>query len=683
MVMLRLGTAALLGTARHAAASSRTVLRLISASSLSLSHSPNVSQASYLHLPHSRSTFGDGKHSFITQNIRWMSSATATDISDRVLKLRELMQSPKYNVNAFVIPSEDAHQSEYVADCDERRAYISGFTGSAGLAVVSLDSAALFTDGRYFLQASQQLNSQWTLMKSGLPDVPTWQEYLVKNLPPGSRIGIDPLVFTATDAINLEKELSKFGSSLVPVPNLVDLIWTDRPSRPARKLMTLTTATTGKTHTEKIAQLRQELDRKSVAGCVLSGLDEIAWLFNMRGLDVHCNPVFFAYAIVTQDTVSLYLQEESVSKEVKEHLGSEAQIKSYEAVYGDLKSLSKKLKDDSNNKKKFLLGTRTNLALSVALGKENAVEMRSPVIDAKAIKNETELKGIRQCHLRDAAAVINYFAWLEDQLLRGSKVDEADGAEQLQKFRAEQKGFVGLSFDTISSTGANGAIIHYKPEKPAAAVIDPKLVYLCDSGGQYLDGTTDITRTLHFQTPTAHERRCFTRVLQGHIAIDSAVFPDGTTGYNLDILSRRALWSDGLDFRHGTGHGVGAFLNVHEGPHGCGPRLAYNEVPLVPGMTLTNEPGYYEDGQFGIRIENVLLVRKAKTKHQFGGKEYYGFEHVTFVPIQTKMIQKSLLSNEEIDWINRYHTECLEKVESYLEKGSLGYQWLKREAIPI
>ncbi|KAF9358009.1 hypothetical protein BGX26_002649 [Mortierella sp. AD094] len=667
MTLLRLGTAAFLGTAHRATTTSiRATLRFTLTRSIHLLHSPNVSHASFLHAPQFRSAYSL-THRGLTQNIRWMSSATATNTSDRVSKLRELMQSPEYNVNAFVIPSEDAHQSEYVAECDERRAYISGFTGSAGLAVVSLDSAALFTDGRYFLQASQQLDSNWTLMKSGLPNVPTWQEYLVK----------------VADATKLEKELSKLGSSLVPVPNLVDLIWTNRPKRPAHKLLTLSTATTGRTHTEKIAQLRQELEKRAVAGCVVSGLDEIAWLFNMRGSDVHCNPVFFAYAIVTQDTVSLYLQDKSVSKEVREHLGSGVQIKPYESVYEDLRIFSEKLKGDGDNKKKVLLGTRTNLALSVALGKENTVEARSPVTDAKAIKNDTELEGMRQCHLRDAAAVINYFAWLEGQLGTDSRLDEADGAEQLLKFRAEQKGFVGLSFDTISSTGANGAIIHYKPEKPAASVIDPKLVYLCDSGGQYLDGTTDITRTWHFQTPTAHEKRCFTRVLQGHIAIDSAIFPDGTTGYNLDILSRRALWSDGLDFRHGTGHGVGAFLNVHEGPHGCGPRPAYNEVPLVPGMTLTNEPGYYEDGKFGIRIENVLLVRKAKTKHHFGGKEYYGFEHITFVPIQTKMIEKSLLSSAEIDWINRYHAECLEKVEPYLEKGSLGYKWLKREAISI
>ncbi|KAF9576450.1 hypothetical protein EC968_008745 [Mortierella alpina] len=612
-----------------------------------------------------------------------MSSAAAasTNTTDRIRQLRALMQDPAYNVTAFVVPSEDAHQSEYVAECDERRAFISGFNGSAGLAVISLHSAALFTDGRYFLQASQQLDSNWTLMKSGLPDVPTWQEYLVKNLPAGSRIGIDPLVFTATDANKLETELARVGSSLVPVPNLIDKIWDRRPPRPANQLMTLSIATTGRSHTEKIQQLRRDLEKRDdVLGCVVSGLDEVAWLFNLRGSDVHCNPVFFAYAIVTRENAHLYLQDQAVSDEVRQHLGKDVMVRPYELIFGDLKAMSTTL---TRKKQKMLLGTRSNLALAVALGQENTIEVRSPVTDAKAIKNEAELKGIRQCHLRDAAAVINYFAWLEDKLSKGAELDEADGADQLQRFRAEQVGFFGPSFDTISSTGPNGAIIHYKPEKPTAARINPDQVYLCDSGGQYLDGTTDITRTLHFKTPKEHEKRCFTRVLQGHIALDSAIFPEGTSGYILDAFSRRALWSDGLDFRHGTGHGVGAFLNVHEGPHGCGTRIAFNEVPLVPGMTLTNEPGYYEEGQFGIRIENVLLVRKVPTKHRFGGKAYYGFEHVTFVPIQTKMIERSLLSREEVEWLNRYHEECLEKVTPFLKPGSLGMEWLKREAVSI
>ncbi|KAF9292260.1 hypothetical protein BGZ68_009099 [Mortierella alpina] len=605
--------------------------------------------------------------------------SAATNTTARVQKLRALMQ--EHNVTAFVVPSEDAHQSEYVAECDERRSYISGFTGSAGLAVVSLESAALFTDGRYFLQASQQLDSNWTLMKSGLPEVPTWQEYLVKNLPAGSRIGIDPNVFTATDAYKLEADLAKVGSSLVPTTdNLVDLIWEGRPARPASKLMTLSPKTTGRTHTEKIQQLRKDLEKKGVAGFVVSGLDEIAWLFNLRGSDVHCNPVFFSYAIVTPNYVNLYLQEKSVSPEAREHLGAEVTIRPYETIFEDLRAMAPSLKE---NNQKMLLGSRTNLAMAVALGKENTVEARSPVTDAKAIKNETECEGMRQCHLRDSAALINYFAWLEDQLAQGKELDEADGAERLEQFRAAQSGFVGLSFDTISSTGPNGAIIHYKPEKPNAARINPDLVYLCDSGGQYIDGTTDVTRTLHFKTPNAFEKRCFTRVLQGHIAIDSAVFPDGTSGYLLDILARRALWADGLDFRHGTGHGVGAFLNVHEGPHGCGTRIAYNDIPLVPGMTLTNEPGYYEDGKFGIRIENVMLVRKVDTPNNFGGRNYYGFEHVTLVPMQLKMIDRSLLTHVEIEWINAYHAECLQKVSPFLEKDSPGLKWLQREAVSL
>ncbi|KAF9364703.1 hypothetical protein BGX34_000724 [Mortierella sp. NVP85] len=605
---------------------------------------------------------------------------TATNTTARVQKLRELMQLPEHNVTAFVVPSEDAHQSEYVAACDERRSFISGFTGSAGLAIVSLDTAVLFTDGRYFLQASQQLDSNWTLMKSGLPGVPTWQDYLVKNLPAGSRIGIDPNVFTATDAKKLEADLAKVGSSLVPIPNLVDLVWEDRPARPASKLKVLTTKTTGRTHTEKIQQLRQDLEKKGVAGFVVSALDDAAWLFNLRGSDVHCNPVFFSYAIVTPEYVKLYLQEKSVSQEVINHLGPEVILRPYETLFDDLRDLAPILQA---NKQKFLLGTRTNLALAVALGKGNTIEARSPVTDAKAIKNDAELEGMRQCHLRDSAALISYFAWLEEQLANGVELDEADGAARLEQFRAEQAGFVGLSFDTISSTGPNGAIIHYKPEKPTAARINADLVYLCDSGGQYIDGTTDVTRTLHFRTPSAHEKRCFTRVLQGHIAIDTAVFPDGTSGYLLDILARRALWADGLDFRHGTGHGVGAFLNVHEGPHGCGTRIAYNDIPLVPGMTLTNEPGYYEDGAFGIRIENIMLVRKVETPHNFGGRGYYGFEHVTLVPIQLKMIDRSLLTHLEIEWINAYHAECLAKVSPFLPKDSPGLKWLQREAASL
>ncbi|KAF9405245.1 hypothetical protein BGZ94_003674, partial [Podila epigama] len=463
------------------------------------------------------------------------------------------------------------------------------------------------------------------------------------------------------DALRLEKDLDKIGSKLVPVPNLVDRIWRCRPRRPANPLRILSTKTTGMTHTEKIVQLRKVLEQHDVAGFVVSGLDEIAWLFNIRGSDVHCNPVFFAYAIVTPSNVDLFLQPESVSENVREFLGPTVTIQAYDDFYDHLRRLSSTLQQEG---KQMMLGSRTNLAMALCLGIKNTIEVRSPLIDAKAIKNNAELSGMRQCHLRDAAAMINYFAWLEDALGKGIVLDEVEAADQLHRFRSQQEGFVGPSFDTISSTGANGAIIHYKPEKQTAARIDSDLVYLCDSGGQYVDGTTDITRTLHFGTPSYHEKRCFTRVLQGHIAIDSAIFPEGTTGYHLDILSRRALWSDGLDFNHGTGHGVGAFLNVHEGPQGCGARPSFNEVPLKPGMTLTNEPGYYEPGQFGIRIENVLLLKEVETRHRFEGRKFFGFEHITFVPIQVKMVDTTLLSPFEVDWINKYHTELSELFSS-------------------
>ncbi|CAG8728850.1 11662_t:CDS:2, partial [Acaulospora morrowiae] len=396
--------------------------------------------------------------------------------------------------------------------------------------------------------------------------------------------------------------------------------------------------------------------------------------------DVKFNPVFFAYALITGSDVVLYIEEIKLSKEVKDHLGPDVKYRPYNAIFDDLQKLSETLKSENQ---KLLISTRTSYALAKAAGEGNVEETRSPLAEAKAIKNEVELEGMRQCHLRDAAAVINYFAWLEEQLAEGKVFNEIDGSNRLEKFRAEQSDFVGLSFDTISASGPNGAIIHYKPEPETCAVIDPKLLYLCDSGGQYKDGTTDVTRTVHFGTPTEQEKRAFTRVLQGHISIDRAIFPKNTTGFLLDVLARAALWRDGLDYLHGTGHGVGCFLNVHEGPQGIGTRIAFNDVPLQVGMTVTNEPGYYEDGKFGIRIETVLLVREVKTPNNFGDRGYLGFEHITFVPIQTKLIDTNLLNPTEHKWINDFNAECLKKVGPLLKPDSPGLRWLERETAPL
>ncbi|CDH55410.1 creatinase aminopeptidase [Lichtheimia corymbifera JMRC:FSU:9682] len=606
----------------------------------------------------------------------------AVHTGDRLAALRAQMKSQEYNVDAFLIPSEDSHQSEYIADCDKRRHWISGFTGSAGFAIVSTHEAALFTDGRYFLQASEQLDSNWTLMKQGLPGVPTWQEYLVKNLPAGSRIGVDPKLITASDARQLSSSLSTVGSSLVVIhDNLVDKAWgAERPSAPKDHVIVHPITFAGKSHADKLEDLRKYIVEKGAYGVVVSALDEVAWLFNLRGSDVECNPVFYSYAIISKADAVLYVDPAKVPDAVKEHLGSHVILKPYDAIFDDLRKLSETL---GASGEKLIANSKTSLAVEVAAGKDNIQEERSFINDAKAIKNEAELKGMRDCHLRDAAALVHYFAWLENQLKAGTKLDEVDGADKLESFRAQQADYVGLSFDTISSTGENGAIIHYKPEKETCKVIDIKQIYLCDSGGQYKDGTTDVTRTYHFGEPTAYEKRCFTRVLQGHIAVDSAVFPQGTTGFLLDPFARHALWKDGLDFRHGTGHGVGSFLNVHEGPQGIGVRIAYNDTPLAVGMTVTDEPGYYEDGKFGIRIENVLIVRKADTPHNFGDRGYLGFEHVTLVPIGLNLIDKELLSPDEKKWVNDYHAECLAKIGPLVASDPDAVAWLKRETTPI
>ncbi|KAJ1979820.1 hypothetical protein H4R35_001359 [Dimargaris xerosporica] len=615
-------------------------------------------------------------------------SATAKKVvptGDRLAALRAQMTAKDLNLHAYIVPSEDAHQSEYIAACDGRRAYISGFDGSAGCAVVGLETAAMFTDGRYFLQASQQMDSHWTLMKQGMPGIPTWQQYLCSEFPKGSRIGVDPKLIAAAEVSKLRDRLAVVESELVPIPhNLVDQVWTDRPAPPREQVFVLPTKYAGQAYDDKMAQIRQFLADKEAYGFIVSALDEIAWLFNLRGSDIPFNPVFFSYALVTQDRVVLYMDAAKLTTEAQSHLAAMVTLKPYAAVFEDVSQTSLTAQQA---KMPLLAGQGASWALVQAAGESSIETVVSPVLNAKAIKNATELEGMRQAHIRDAAALVSYFAWLEDQLVfqgQDGKISETEGAEKLAQFRAQQDLNVGLSFDTISSIGANGAIIHYKPEHGSDAMINLREVYLCDSGGQYYDGTTDVTRTLHFGTPSAWERECFTRVLQGHIALDVAVFPKGTSGYLLDPLARRPLWAVGLDYRHGTGHGVGSFLNVHEGPHGIGTRASYNAVPLAAGMTVTNEPGYYEDGKFGIRIENVLLVKDADTQHNFGDKGYLGFENLTMVPMQRKMIVSSMLSEQERNWVNQYHQECLTKVGPLLQqKNPLAYQWLVRETAPL
>lgn len=604
------------------------------------------------------------------------------DTTERLAKLRELLKKPENNVKAFFVPSEDQHFSEYPAHSDERRAFISGFNGSAGCAIITLRDAFLFTDGRYFLQASEQLDSNWKLMKQGLPDVPTWQEFLSKHLEQGTRIGIDPTLISAVDAESLKKSLEPRGSELVSLQkNPVDIVWgKDRPPCPHNDVFPLDVKYAGETFQSKLQRLREEITKKKAVASVITLLDEVAWLFNLRGTDIDFNPVFFAYAVVTPTEAILFMNDAQDQHSIKTFLGSDVEIRSYESFIPALRQLTTTL--GANKEKPMLLGDKTSLAVVEAIGQENSILIPSPVAAMKAIKNETEIEGFRKCHIRDGAALTRYFAWLEEQLNDGVELNESQAASKLEEFRSELALFRGLSFTTISSTGPNAAVIHYSPDPDNCAIIRKDQIYLCDSGGQYLDGTTDVTRTLHFGTPTNEEKRAFTRVLQGHISIDTAIFPTGTSGYIIDSFARRALWQEGWDYRHGTGHGVGHFLNVHEGPQGIGTRIAYNSTSLKVGMTVSNEPGYYADGRYGIRTESVVIVQEANTPNNFGNG-YLCFEHVTMCPIQTKLIDFSLLTAQEKGWLNSYHAETLEKVGPLLRNDLRALQWLERECSPV
>eukprot|EP00884_Botryococcus_braunii_P009047 jgi/Botrbrau1/18143/Bobra.53_1s0015.2 len=640
---------------------------------------------------------------------------------ERVEALREQMRLADggRGVDAYIIPSEDPHMSEYPTDCDARRAFISRFTGSAGTVVVTATEALLWTDGRYFLQAEKELGPGWTLMRSGTPACPEIPEWLAEHIPEGGRVGIDPFLHTIEGAKKLEDKLKQAGRSVMPLMegNLVDKVWGKaRPLAPSAKVRVHPLKFAGESVLDKLAKLHKQMQEAKVGALLVTALDEVAWLLNLRGSDVSYNPVFTAYAIVRPDSTTLYIDPAKLTDEVHVHLEETGvETKDYGAMVGDVKAIAaagvRMWADPTKVSFALLQAANEGAAAGPASppsprGKksspppakrkrgENApagveeapkpgaafLERASPVTAAKAIKNEAELAGMREAHLRDAVALAQTLLWVEQQAAAGVELDEVKLDEYLTGRRAEQEGFIEPSFPTIAGAGPNGAIIHYRAEAPTAAPITSSTLLLVDSGGQYDCGTTDVTRTIHLGTPTAHQKMCFTRVLQGHIALDAAVFPEGTPGLALDTLARSALWSEGLNYRHGTGHGVGAALNVHEGPHSISTRY-YITTPLEAGMIVSNEPGYYEDGAFGIRIENLLAIREAATPFRFGGQSYFCFDRLTLCPIQRKMIDIELLSKKEIDWINAYHAEVWEKVSPRLSGEVL--EWLKSNTAPI
>ncbi|CAI0460071.1 unnamed protein product [Linum tenue] len=658
---------------------------------------------------------------------RQKGSSDSSEPDDKKLRaLRQLFSKPAIGIDAYVIPSQDAHQSEFIAECYMRRGFISGFTGSAGTAVVTKDKAALWTDGRYFLQAEKQLNSSWILMRAGNLGVPTASEWLNDVLAPGAKVAIDPVsnfvsnfdalnwlqqfLFSFDAAEELKDDIAKKNHELVYLydVNLVDEIWKySRPDPPNAPIRVHELKYAGVDVASKLSSLRSQLAGAGCSAIVVSMLDEIAWLLNLRGGDVPHSPVMYAYLVVTMDDAKLFVDSSKVTPEVLIHLkNAGVELRPYGSILSEIESLALKgtelwLDPSSINAaivntykaagEKHLEGLRTkgngkSQNRDVSNGSSGQswgparVYRASPISLAKAVKNASELEGMRNAHLRDAAALAQFWTWLEDEIHEGAKLTEVDVSDKLLEFRKKQDGFIDTSFDTISGSGANGAIIHYTPEPGNCSIVDPKKLFLLDSGAQYIDGTTDITRTVHFGEPTAHEKECFTRVLQGHIALDEAVFPGTTVGFVLDAFARSFLWKIGLDYRHGTGHGVGAALNVHEGPQSISFRHG-NTTPLQKGMIVSNEPGYYEDHAFGIRIENLLHVKEANTPYRFGGISYLAFEKLTFVPIQNKMVEVSLLSDAEIDWLNDYHSQVWEKVSPLVE-GSAS-QWLWDNTRPL
>ncbi|KAF5269135.1 hypothetical protein FQR65_LT02435 [Abscondita terminalis] len=613
---------------------------------------------------------------------------TFTGSTELLLNLRELMKSCKHypeHLHAYLVPTSDCHYSEYPAACDQRRSFISKFTGSAGTAIVTQDHACLWTDGRYFAQATQQLDSNWTLMKEGILSTPTQSAWLINTLPPRSNVGADPKVMSYTVWQNLQQQLAAYGHKLVAVnDNLIDLIWTNRPPPSKNPIVPLELKYSGKIIADKIKEIRSQMKDHNVSILTLSALDEIAWLLNLRGSDVDCNPVFFSYVVITPCGVTVLLNLDKATSEVKDHLDKEAgdlnlKLASYDAICDVIAESLEKVTDGfvwvSNNVNYLLASLVPQNRLKTAV---------TPPALMKLIKNEVEIQGMKNAHIRDGVALCCYFAWLETAI-KTETITEISGENKLEEFRKQQSEFMYPSFATISAVGAHGAIIHYKATESTDVPITSDAMYLCDSGGQFKDGTTDVTRTLHFGTPTDFEKDCYTRVLKGQLKLGRTVFPKKIVGNCLDSYAREFLWKVGLDYAHGTGHGVGAYMNVHEGPIGISFKPFPDDPGLEAGMFLSNEPGFYEEGKFGIRIEDVVLVVPYLAQNNFNNRGYLTFETVTWAPKTTKLIKKEMLTEEEVIQLNTYHQKCREVLGPIMEQQNQhqAKEWLWKETEPI
>lgn len=591
------------------------------------------------------------------------------EINQRLESLREVMR--REHLSAFIFPSTDAHQSEYVADHWQGRTWISGFNGSAGTAVVTMKSAALWTDSRYFLAAEEQLKgTEFQLMKLKIEGTPTISEWLAQELQDeNAEVGLDGMVNSYHETMGLIADLRKSGGITVRT-NLdpLGLIWTDRPAIPANPVEIQPMEFAGESVASKIFRIRTALRQRHADGMLISALDDIAWTLNLRGTDVHCVPVFVSYLLISSQQVSLYVDSAKINDEVKAYLTENGiSLYPYNKVAEGLERYS-----EYNI---LLDGDETSYFLWKTVKCQEIIAGNSPVPAMKAQKNDREIAGFRQAMLRDGVAMVKFLRWLKPAVEAGGQT-EISIDRKLTSLRAEQHLFRDISFDTIAGYQAHGAIVHYEATPETDVALKPEGLILIDSGAQYQDGTTDITRTIALGPVTDEMKHVYTLVLKGHIQLELAKFPDGASGTQLDALARECMWREGYNYLHGTGHGVGAYLSVHEGPHQI--RMEWKPTPLRAGMTVTDEPGLYLSGKFGVRIENTLLIKDYQTT-EFG--KFLQTESLTLCPIDLTPVDFSMLQPEEIEWLDTYHRDVFEKLSPYLEGEDL--EWLREATRPV
>ena len=591
------------------------------------------------------------------------------EINQRLESLREVMR--REHLSAFIFPSTDAHQSEYVADHWQGRTWISGFNGSAGTAVVTMKSAALWTDSRYFLAAEEQLKgTEFQLMKLKIEGTPTISEWLAQELQgENAEVGLDGMVNSYHETMGLIADLRKSGGITVRTNfDPLGLIWTDRPAIPANPVEIQPMEFAGESVASKISRIRTSLRQRHADGLLISALDDIAWTLNLRGTDVHCVPVFVSYLLISSQQVSLYVDSAKINDEVKAYLTENGiSLYPYNKVAEGLERYS-----EYNI---LLDGDETSYFLWKTVKCQEIIAGKSPVPAMKAQKNDREIAGFRQAMLRDGVAMVKFLRWLKPAVEAGGQT-EISIDRKLTSLRAEQHLFRDISFDTIAGYQAHGAIVHYEATPETDVALKPEGLILIDSGAQYQDGTTDITRTIALGPVTEEMKHVYTLVLKGHIQLELAKFPDGASGTQLDALVRECMWREGYNYLHGTGHGVGSYLSVHEGPHQI--RMEWKPTPLRAGMTVTDEPGLYLSGKFGVRIENTLLIKDYQTT-EFG--KFLQMESLTLCPIDLTPVDFSMLQPEEIEWLDIYHRDVFEKLSPYLEGEDL--EWLREATRPV